>query len=51
MRYYVRARDGASYLKLGRETREAAELAALVLREKGYTEVEIVELKEPKQAA
>lgn len=50
MRYYVRARDGALNLHLARETREAAEMAAIVLKEKGYTDVEVVEF-EPKGRA
>ncbi len=50
MRFHVRARDGASYLKLGRETREAADLAAIVLTERGYLDVEVVDLEKSRAA-
>jgi hypothetical protein len=51
MVYLVRARDGASSLCLRRDTRESAEMTAVVLREKGYADVEIVTRQVPQKAA
>lgn len=45
MRYCVRARNGASTLQLARETQDSAELAAIVLKEKGYTDVAIEKIE------
>lgn len=42
MVYVVRARDGASRLNLRRATRETAEMTAEILREQGYTDVEVL---------
>ncbi len=41
MVYLIRARDGASKLCLHRDSRESAETTAIVLRERGYSDVEI----------
>jgi hypothetical protein len=51
MVYLIRARDGASSLCLRRDTRESAEMTAVILREKGYADVEIVTRQEPQRAA
>jgi hypothetical protein len=51
MSYYVQARDGESSLRLVRDTRQAAELAAIVLKEKGYSCVEIIELRQTQKVA
>ena len=51
MVYLIRARDGASSLCLRRDTRESAEITAVILREKGYADVEIVMRQEPQKAA
>lgn len=47
MVYFVRARDGASQLGLRRDSRESAEVTAVVLREKGYSDVRIESRQKP----
>jgi hypothetical protein len=51
MAYLVQARDRAGSICLCRDTRESAEMTAVVLREKGYAGLEIVAREEPKKAA
>jgi hypothetical protein len=51
MAYLIQARDKAGSICLCRETRESAEITAVVLREKGYSEVQIIARQDPKKAA
>ena len=51
MVYLIRARDGASSICLRRDSRETAEMTAVLLREKGYADVEITTRQEPQKAA
>lgn len=51
MIYLILARDGASKLCLRRDSRESAELTAVALRERGYTDVVISTQQVPQKVA